>query len=176
MSLPHPPRTPSRTRSEVNGKKELVFPRDVQLHPFKPKIISVNWIRYSPGRYPGTPLDIPLKAINEERCPALREGGWLLQLSHKVPVYFNGKTAPDYLYMDLRGRNTGDKVMASDLDLLPGVTLVSQMKGECAERFAGMDVFLWVLSLGSFPLSPPHLTSPSPFPVPVPVPRFAALD
>lgn len=70
--------------SEVNGKKQRVLPRDFQVHPFKPKAICINWLRYRPGAYPGARIDIPLKAFNEERCPAYKEGGWLLELVHKV--------------------------------------------------------------------------------------------
>jgi hypothetical protein len=54
------------------------------VHPFKPKILACNWLVYTPGRYPGIKLDLPLKPINEERCPAYKEGGWLLELMWKV--------------------------------------------------------------------------------------------
>ena len=54
------------------------------MHPFRPKAICINWLRYRPGTYPGVLIDIPLRAINEERCPAIKEGGWLLELTSKV--------------------------------------------------------------------------------------------
>jgi hypothetical protein len=61
-----------------------VLPRDFQLHPFRPKAISINWLRYRVGAYPGAKIDIPLKSFNEERCPGIKEGGWLLELVHKA--------------------------------------------------------------------------------------------
>lgn len=69
---------------ELDGKVQRVLPRDFQIHPFKPKAISINWLRYRVGAYPGVRLDIPLKAFNQERCPAFKEGGWLLELQRKV--------------------------------------------------------------------------------------------
>ncbi len=123
--------------SEIDGRIEHVFPRDVQLHPFRSKVISVNWLRYTPGRYPGVRLDLPLKAVNEERCPALREGGWLLEVVHKVPVYVHGPQVPEYLQMDLRGKTAGEKVMVSDLDLLPGIILRSQQRNYAVAKFLG---------------------------------------
>ena len=71
-------------RSEFKGRRQRVLPRDFQVHPFRPKAICINWLRYRPGAYPGALIDIPLKAINEERCPAIKEGGWLLELTSKV--------------------------------------------------------------------------------------------
>ena len=122
---------------EVDGKVEVVLPRDVQLHPFKPKIISVNWLRYRPGRHPGVRLGLPLKSFNEERCPGLREGGWLLELKLKVPVFVHGHEIPDALYMDLRGKKLGDKIMASELDLMPGVVLQSKERDFAIAKILG---------------------------------------
>jgi large subunit ribosomal protein L25 len=122
---------------EVDGKVEVVLPRDVQLHPYKPKIISVNWLRYRPGRHPGVRLGLPLKSFNEERCPGLREGGWLLELKLKVPVFVHGHEIPDALYMDLRGKKLGDKIMASELDLMPGVVLQSKERDFAIAKILG---------------------------------------
>ena len=44
----------------------------------------LNFIRYNPGQHPGARIRIPFKAMNEDRCPALKEGGWLLQLQYGV--------------------------------------------------------------------------------------------
>jgi large subunit ribosomal protein L25 len=110
---------------EGTDKKIRVLPRDFQIHPFRPKAISINWLRYRPGAYPGAKLEIPLKTFNEERSPGLKEGGWLLELIHKMPVYASGDSIPDYLMMDLRGMKAGDKIMASQVELNDGLILVS---------------------------------------------------
>lgn len=121
----------------VDGKKQRVLARDFQLHPFRPKAISINWLRYRPGAYPGAKLDIPLKPFNEERCPAYKEGGWLLQLVDKIPVYASGPELPDALMMDLRGLVTGDKVMASQVEMNEGLTLRSKVRDFAVAKFVG---------------------------------------
>jgi large subunit ribosomal protein L25 len=126
----HPP-TPSR-HSTLDGKRERVLPRDFQVHPFRPKAIAINWLRYRAGAYPGVKLDIPLKAFNEERCPGIKEGGWLLELVHKLPVYASGEAIPDYLMIDLRGLKIGDKIMASHVELNDGLMLVSARAAVCS--------------------------------------------
>ena len=67
-----------------DGTRERVLPRDFQIHPFRPKAICINWLRYRVNSYPGTLINIPLRAMNEERCPGIKEGGWLLPLNHFV--------------------------------------------------------------------------------------------
>jgi hypothetical protein len=42
----------------------------------------------------------------------------------QLPVYASGAEVPDYLMMDLRGLKIGDKIMASQLILNEGLSLV----------------------------------------------------
>ena len=78
-----------------------------------------------------------LKAFNEERCPGIKEGGWLLELVHKLPVYASGDTIPDYLMIDLRGLKVGDKIMASHVELNDGLLLRSRVRDFCIARIVG---------------------------------------
>jgi hypothetical protein len=48
----------------------------------------------------------------------------LLELIHKLPVYASGDEIPDAVVMDLRGKRMGEKIMASDVDLGEGISLV----------------------------------------------------
>jgi len=121
----------------IDGKKQRVLPRDFQVHPFKPKAICINWLRYREGAYPGVRIDIPIKPFNEERCPGIKEGGWLLELTHKLPVYANGATIPDFLMMDLRGLKLGDKVMASHIEMNEGLTLRTKVHDFAIAKLIG---------------------------------------
>lgn len=111
----------------------------------KPIVYRLNFIRYNPGQHPGARIRIPFKTMNEDRCPALKEGGWLLQLQYSVradgcgsclhvavpdllwgpqlPVFATGETIPDYLMIDLRGKTVGSKVQVSELYLNEGLSL-----------------------------------------------------
>ena len=79
-----PPSHPSH--SVLDGQRFRTLPRDLAVHPFKPKVLCLNYLRYRVGAYPGVRIDIPLKSFNQERCPAFKEGGWLMELSQKVRV------------------------------------------------------------------------------------------
>lgn len=121
----------------LDGKRTRVLPRDFQIHPFRPRAIAINWLRYRVGAYPGVKLEIPLKSFNEERCPCLREGGWMLELIHKMPVYASGEAIPDYLMMDTRGLKSGDKIMASDIAMNDGIMLRSKVRDFAVARLFG---------------------------------------
>ncbi len=41
-------------------------------------------MRYKPWARPGARIDIPLRAINEDKCPGIKDGGWLLFMNYKV--------------------------------------------------------------------------------------------
>ena len=78
-------------RRVIDGVPQRVLPRDFQIHPFRPKAICINWLRYRVGSYPGVRIELPLKSVNEERCPGLKEGGWLLELTNKVSAPSGGQ-------------------------------------------------------------------------------------
>ena len=42
----------------------------------------------------------------------------------QLPVFAHGDEVPDYLVMDLRGKKLGDKIMASEVELHAGLTMV----------------------------------------------------
>lgn len=121
----------------VDGVAHRVLARDFQMHPFKPKFISCNWLRYKPGRSPGVRVDLPLRTLNEERCTAFKDGGWLLELIHKLPVYAHGDEIPDAVYLDLRGRRLGEKIMASEIEMGDGLSLLIRDQDYAVAKFVG---------------------------------------
>ena len=78
-----------------------------------------------------------MKPINEERCEAFKQGGWLLDIAHKVPVYATGDMIPDKLVMDLRGKQVGDKIAASELHLSEGLRLRHTLSDFPIAKFVG---------------------------------------
>ncbi|KAA0160669.1 hypothetical protein FNF31_03470 [Cafeteria roenbergensis] len=116
---------------------ELVVPRSLDVDPVTRQIRNVTFLRHVPGRRPGTKMSIPFRTINDERCMAYRAGGWMLELVHRLPVYCVGDKVPDALVLDLRGKNIGDKIMASEVHLPDGVRIRSNQGDFAVARFAG---------------------------------------
>ena len=126
-----------RMSLDDEGQEELVVPRSMDVNPISREIRSVTFLRHVPGRRPGTKLSIPFRTINDERCVAYRAGGWMLELVHRLPVYAVGDSVPDALVLDLRGKNIGDKIMASEVHLPEGLRLRSNQGDFAVARFAG---------------------------------------
>ena len=59
----------------IEGKKNLAIPRDIQFHPLSDQPIHVDFLRLSEDSK--ITLDIPTRFINEEASPGLKRGGVL---------------------------------------------------------------------------------------------------
>lgn len=116
---------------------ELVLPRSLDVDPITRQIRNVTFLRHVPGRKPGTRVSIPFRTINDERCTAFRAGGWMLELEHRLPLYFWGEQLPDALVLDLRGKGIGDRIMASEIHLPDDLRLRSTQGDFAVARFAG---------------------------------------
>lgn len=112
----------------------------------------LNFVRYiGEASKRGARIAIPFRAVNQDRCPAIKEGGWLLLLQHRVrhlsnahtqgitmvhsfthatprlalqlSVFAKGPRIPNRIIIDLRGKKAGSKIMASELYLNEGLML-----------------------------------------------------
>ena len=68
---------------DVNGEKNLVLARDVQLHPVTDKVEHVDFLRVSPKTT--LHVSIPVHFINHEACPGIKEKGVLTIALPKPP-------------------------------------------------------------------------------------------
>lgn len=71
---------------EIDDVTYRVLPRDLKKHPTRRQALSCDWLIYVPGRNPGYRVSIPTQSINEERCVAYKQGGWLLDIMYKVSI------------------------------------------------------------------------------------------
>jgi len=101
----------------------LVIPKEVNVHPITDRVQSVVFMRYRPNARPGVKCDIPLRAINEDKCPGIKDGGWLLFLNYTLPVWVRGDTVPNCLIVDLRGKKIAEKIRVSEIHFNEGIRL-----------------------------------------------------
>jgi len=89
----------SRDTNDIISK-ELVVPTDMQIHPIKNALNCLNYLRYFPGRA----VSIPVKYVNQDESPMIRQGALVLPLKRSVPLIFeDGVTFPDWLEVDCGG-------------------------------------------------------------------------
>ncbi|WP_404402378.1 50S ribosomal protein L25/general stress protein Ctc [Idiomarina seosinensis] len=114
---------------DIDGKKEQAILKDLQRHPFKPKLTHLDFQRVEKGQKLHT--NVPLHFLNETTAKGVKtEGGVVVHHVNDVEILVLPKDLPEYLEVDLAELNLGDTVHLSDLSLPTGVELVELGKGE----------------------------------------------
>jgi large subunit ribosomal protein L25 len=107
----------------VDGQKQLVLARDVQLHPVSDRVEHVDFMRVTPKTK--IVIDVPVHFINHDDCPGLKEKGVLNIVLHEVELVCSAMSIPDSIDVDLTGKKLGEAVRISDAKLPEGVKPVS---------------------------------------------------
>jgi large subunit ribosomal protein L25 len=105
---------------DVDGKKERVIPRDVQVDPVRDFPIHVDFMRVS--RTSRIDVEVPVQFVNEEASPGLKRGGVLNIVRHEVELTCPADAIPERLIVDLTGLDIGDSLHISAVSLPAGTT------------------------------------------------------
>lgn len=107
----------------VDGEK-LPIPtlvREVQLHPFKPELIHVDFYKIQEGVE--VEVTVPLHVHGD--APGVKfQGGVLQQVEHDLPVRSIPSMIPEELTIDISGLEIGDQLTAGQLTVPEGVVLL----------------------------------------------------
>lgn len=105
-------------------KKEDVILRDLQRHPYKPKIMHADFMRIDQKTI--LHVAIPLHLLNEETCHGVKqEGGLLNRLVNEVEVACLPKDLPEYLELDVAELHLGDSLHLSDIKVPKDVEIIA---------------------------------------------------
>ncbi|WP_113907412.1 50S ribosomal protein L25/general stress protein Ctc [Aliidiomarina celeris] len=110
----------------IDGKKHQAILKDVQRHPYKPKLIHLDFQRVSAKEELHT--NVPLHFLNEEAIQ--KAGGVIVHHLNDVEITCLPKDLPEFIEVDLAGLAVGDNVHLTDLVVPKGVTLVELTRGE----------------------------------------------
>jgi large subunit ribosomal protein L25 len=104
---------------DIEGKKERVIPRDVQVDPVRDFPIHVDFMRVSKSSR--IHVAIPVHFINEEASPGLKRGGVLNVVLHEIDCTCPADAIPESIVIDLKGLGIGDSVHISQVKLPEGI-------------------------------------------------------
>ncbi|MDT8438428.1 MAG: 50S ribosomal protein L25/general stress protein Ctc [Wenzhouxiangellaceae bacterium] len=103
-----------------DGRTQKVVLRDLQRHPFKPRILHVDFLRVSEKH--ALRMSVPLHFANEETSPAGKKAGVVVQhLMTELEIEALPSDLPEYIEVDLSALQPGDRVMLTELTLPEGV-------------------------------------------------------
>ena len=104
---------------DVEGSKQRVIPRAVQLDPVRDFPIHVDFMRIAKDAL--VTVEVPVHFINEVASPGLKRGGVLNVVRHEIQVRCPVDAIPDHFDVDLTGLEIGDAVHISAITLPEGV-------------------------------------------------------
>lgn len=106
---------------ELNLENETlkVLPKDIQLHPVKESILHIDFLRV--GENTSVTLFVPVKFMNENLCPGLKQGGVINIVRHEVELKTPVSKIPEFLEANLDGLEIGDSIHISSVNLEDGV-------------------------------------------------------
>lgn len=107
---------------DVEGDKHLVLARDIQLHPVTDVVEHADFLRVTDKTK--IAVSVPIKLINEDKSPGLRDKGVLNVTRFEVEIVCKATNIPDEIEVNLDGKEQGDSINASDAILPEGSKFV----------------------------------------------------
>ncbi|MBT8448954.1 MAG: 50S ribosomal protein L25/general stress protein Ctc [Gammaproteobacteria bacterium] len=112
----------------ANGKKQRAILRDIQRHPWKPKVMHMDFQRINSRKKLN--VSIPLHFINEETSVGFKAGGIVSHQINELEVSCLPGDLPEYIEVDVEALDLGDNIFISDLKLPEGVESVILSHGD----------------------------------------------
>ena len=122
----------------LDGKVVEVLVKDMQRHPFKPKITHIDFQRVIAGQDVHT--NVPLHFVNEEKSAAVKAGGIAEHHVTEIEVTCLPKNLPEFIEVDMAAVEMGQTLHLSDLTLPAGVASVELAKDDETHDLAVVTV------------------------------------
>lgn len=113
----------------IDGNKQSVLLRDVQMHPWKQEVLHVDFQRVDAKQK--IHMRVPLHFINEDTCPGVKLGGGIVShVMTEVEVICLPADLPEYVEVDLGEVQVGHSVHLSEVKFPSGVESVQLVRGD----------------------------------------------
>jgi len=116
-----------------DGRKQKVIVRDLQRHPFKPRLMHIDFQRVRDDEE--LRITVPIHFSNEETSPAGKESG--VVISHQmndVEIMALPENLPEFIHVDLAELEIGQSVMLSELHFPEGVKPTAFVHGDAEDN------------------------------------------
>jgi large subunit ribosomal protein L25 len=122
----------------LEGEKQQVLLRDVQMHPWRAAVMHVDFQRVAKDKK--IHMKVPLHFINAEIAPGVKTGGGTVNhVLSELDVICLPDDLPNYIEVDLANLQMGHSIHLSELKLPAGVES-SQLRGGADAVVANIPV------------------------------------
>jgi large subunit ribosomal protein L25 len=111
----------------IDGKQKdshLVMIKELQKHPFKEKLLHVDFLKVA--RDARISMKVPISLTGEEASVGLKLGGTLQHNLWELEVECLPTEVPDHIFIDISGAEIGDHLTVADVQMPSGVTLLTE--------------------------------------------------
>ncbi|AWL11495.1 50S ribosomal protein L25 [Saliniradius amylolyticus] len=113
----------------IGGDKVEALVKDMQRHPYKPKLVHVDFLRVDANQKVTT--HVPIHFLNEDKAPAIKTNGGVPEHHiNDIEVTCLPSSLPEYIEVDLMDLEIGETLHLTDVKLPKGVESVELAKGE----------------------------------------------
>jgi large subunit ribosomal protein L25 len=114
---------------KVGNMTEMALLRDIQMHPYKPQILHVDFQRVDANHK--IHVKVPLHFINEDTAPGVKlTHGLVNHVMTELDVACLPGNLPEFIEVDLGMLEAGQSIHVNDLNLPAGVEPVAHLKAE----------------------------------------------
>jgi len=109
------------------GKKQKVVLKDMQRHPFKARVLHMDFLRISENK-PIT-MHVPLHFMGQDEAPGVEQGGTFTHHMVELEVKCLPRHLPEFIEIDVSKAQLNDIVHLSQINMPEGVELTSVVHG-----------------------------------------------
>ena len=120
---------------DIEGKKQRVIPRDLQVCPVRDTPLHADFLRV--GKDGIIRVAIPMKFVNETLSPGLKRGGVLNIVRHDIDVFCPYDRIPVVFEVNLEGLDIGRSIHVSAITMPDGVRPVIKDRDFTIATIAG---------------------------------------
>jgi len=109
---------------DIDGKKEKVILKAIQRHPFKPKVLHMDFFRVSATEK--LTMTVPLHFTGQEEAPGALEGGVVSHQISEVEIRCLPADLPEFIALDISALEMNSIMHLTHIKMPKGVELVAQ--------------------------------------------------
>lgn len=122
----------------IDGKAVQALVKDMQRHPFKPKVTHIDFQRVIAGEKLHT--NVPIHFLNEDKSEAIKAGGIAEHHVNEIEVTCLPKDLPEFIEVDVADLEMDHTIHLSDIALPEGVASVELAKDDETHDLAVVTV------------------------------------
>jgi large subunit ribosomal protein L25 len=112
-----------------DGNTPQVLIRDIQIHPYRPEVLHVDFLTVRKGEKVKLSVPVHLTGV----AAGVKEGGILEHLRHEVEIRTIPSKIPEALEIDVTELTIGDQVTVADLTTDEEVEILAEMTAAIAQ-------------------------------------------